>query len=244
MKATTALITGGSRGIGRALALRLAREGYLVAVTADRDETGLLSVQEEIRAMHGTCLTFLADVSSYNDMKEVTDSLLASWGHIDVLINNAGIASLGLFTDMTPEEYEHLVSVNLLSVLHCCHLAVPGMVSAKSGRILNISSVWGICGASCEAVYSACKGGINSFTRALAKELAPCGIAVNALACGVIDTEMNRAHLSGEELAELEETIPAGRMAAAEEVADAAWQLLQSPSYLTGQIIAFDGGFI
>ncbi|MDE7297803.1 MAG: SDR family NAD(P)-dependent oxidoreductase [Lachnospiraceae bacterium] len=244
MKPATILITGASRGIGRAIALRFAREGYHIAATACTDEAGLCSLKEEILAMHGSCLTFLADAASHPAMEAVVGELLRLWGHIDILVNNAGIASLGLFTDMTSADYERLISVNLLSVLHCCSLCVPSMVKRRSGRIINISSVWGISGASCEAAYSASKGGVNSFTRALAKELAPSGIAVNALACGVVDTQMNRAHLTEDELEALAEQIPAGRAAAPEEAADAVWQLALSPLYLTGQIIAFDGGFL
>ena len=224
--------------------MRFAKEGYQVAITANRDAEGLAETRRLIEPMHVTCETFLADAASYTDMSDVITALLSKWGHIDILVNNAGIASIGLFTDQTPEEYERMLSVNLLSVLHCCHLVTPSMVAAKSGRILNISSIWGICGASCEAVYSASKGGVNAFTRALAKELAPSGISVNAIACGVIDTEMNRSHLCKEELDSLAESIPTGRMAQPEEVADAAWKLLQTSSYLTGQIITFDGGFL
>lgn len=239
----TVLVTGASRGIGRAAALRFAREGYHVAVTGCTHPEKLQSLKEQIEACHVSCLSFLGDVSSYETMKKIISSILQSWGQIDVLINNAGIASIGLFTDLSPAEYERLLSVNLLSVLHCSHITVPSMVSRKSGRIINISSIWGISGASCEAVYSAAKSGINGFTRALAKELAPSGIAVNAIACGIVDTEMNRSHLSTDELAQLEEEIPAGRMATTEETADAIWQLAVSPLYLTGQIIAFDGGY-
>lgn len=244
MEHKTVLITGASRGIGRAIALKFASEGYDVAVTASRSADELEQVRSEIEAMHSACRTFLADASSYEDMQAVFSQLFSAWGSISILINNAGIASLGLFTDLKPSEYERIIAVNLLSVMHCCHLAVPSMVRRGAGRIINISSVWGVCGASCEAAYSASKSGINGFTRALAKELAPSGIAVNALALGVIDTEMNRAHLDAAELAALSEEIPAGRMAAPAEAADAVWQLANSPLYLTGQVIAFDGGFI
>lgn len=244
MEHKTVLITGASRGIGRAVALKFASEGYDVAITAAQSAGELDSVRSEIEAMHTACRTFLADASSYKAMQIVFSQLFSEWGGINVLINNAGIASLGLFTDMEPSEYEHVIAVNLLSVMHCCHLAIPAMVRRGAGRIINISSVWGLCGASCETAYSASKSGMNGFTRALAKELAPAGIAVNALACGIIDTEMNRAHLDDEELAALSEQIPAGRMASPAETADAVWQLANSPLYLTGQVIAFDGGFI
>ena len=240
----TALITGASRGIGRAIALEFAAGGYDIAITASKSLEELNNTAEEIRALHVACRPFLADASCYGAMKEIFSELSRDWGEPGILVNNAGIASLGLFTDLTPDEYERLICVNLLSVMHCCHLAVPGMVRRGKGTILNISSVWGICGASCEAAYSAAKSGVNGFTRALAKELAPAGIAVNALACGVIDTEMNRGALSAQELEELKEQIPAGRLASPKEVAKATWQLANSPSYLTGQVISFDGGFL
>ncbi len=244
MEHKTALITGASRGIGRAIALEFAAGGYDIAITASKSLEELNNTAEEIRALHVACRPFLADASCYGAMKEIFSELSRDWGEPGILVNNAGIASLGLFTDLTPDEYERLICVNLLSVMHCCHLAVPGMVRRGKGTILNISSVWGICGASCEAAYSAAKSGVNGFTRALAKELAPAGIAVNALACGVIDTEMNRGALSAQELEELKEQIPAGRLASPKEVAKVTWQLANSPSYLTGQVISFDGGFL
>lgn len=244
MKPKTILITGASRGIGKAIAIKFAREGYYTAITGLMHREELEALREEISQYNPQCLSYVADASSYEDMRHAMEDILARWGHLDLLVNNAGIASLGLFTDLTPAEYERLISVNLLSVLHCCHLAIPSMVARKEGRIINISSVWGICGASCEAVYSAAKSGVNGFTRALAKELAPSGIAVNAIAYGVVDTDMNRAALSAEDLQELEYSIPIGRMASAAEAAEAVWQLANSPIYLTGQVIAFDGGFL
>lgn len=244
MEHKTALITGASRGIGRAIARKLAAEGYDLAITASKSAQELTATAQEIRAMHVACRPFLADASSYEAMREIFTQLGCDWGTPSVLVNNAGIAALGLFTGQAPAEYERVLAVNLLSVMHCCHLAVPGMVRKRAGRILNISSVWGICGASCEAAYSAAKSGVNGFTRALAKELAPSGIAVNALACGVIDTGMNREHFNEEELDALAQEIPAGRMASPQEAADAAWQLIQAPAYLTGQVIALDGGFL
>ena len=171
------------------------------------------------------------------------DAIRERFGSLDVLVNNAGISYIGLFQDMTPDEWNHILNTNLTSVFNCCRLAIPMMVSRKSGRILNISSVWGICGASCEVAYSATKGGINAMTRALAKELAPSSIQVNAIACGAIDTEMNQ-FLDEEERNALLEEIPAGRMGRAEEVGKLAYQLGSENSYLTGQIIQLDGGWI
>ena len=238
------LVTGASRGIGRAIALRFASEGYHVAITGLSHKEELYELKNQIEQYGVTCLPYIADVSSYSAMQQVIKDILARWGHLDVLINNAGIAALTLFTDMQPAEYEHMISVNLLSVMHSCHLIVPSMIARKSGRIINISSAWGICGASCEAVYSAAKSGVNGFTRALGKELAPSGIPVNAIAFGVIDTDMNRSHLTDEDIEALADEIPAGRMATPEEAADAVWQLACNPTYLTGQVITFDGGYI
>ena len=162
---------------------------------------------------------------------------------IDVLINNAGISYLGLLSEMPYEQWELLLRTNLTSVFACCKCAIPHMVSQKSGKIINISSDWGIYGASCEAAYSATKGGINALTKALAKELAPSNIQVNAVACGVIDTEMN-ACFDEAERKTLEEEIPAGYFAKPDEVARFLLQLAQAPAYLTGQVIGFDGGWI
>ena len=171
------------------------------------------------------------------------ETISGTFGSIDILINNAGISRIGLLQDMSFGEWNLLISSNLSSVFHCCKLAIPGMVAAQDGRIINISSVWGVCGASCEAAYSASKGGVNALTRALAKELAPSHISVNAIACGAIDTEMNH-FLHREELISLLEEIPAGRMGKAEEVADLAYHLAYKEDYLTGQIIGLDGGWI
>ena len=163
-------------------------------------------------------------------------------GHVDCLINCAGISYIGLITDMSDDDWKHIIDSNLSSVFYCCRAVVPSMVNRKQGRILNISSVWGNTGASCEAAYSASKGGMNAFTKALAKELAPSGIAVNALSCGAIDTAMNQC-FSEEEITALCEEIPVGRMGTPEEVAQMAALLCEAPCYLTAQIITMDGGW-
>src|SRR5699024_1736214 len=161
----------------------------------------------------------------------------------DVLANNAGRAYFGLLSDMPDDDWRQVIDTDLSSAFYCCRAAIPYMVSRKSGKIINISSMWGTAGASCEAAYSAAKSGLHGLTRALAKELAPSNIQVNALACGVIDTEMN-ARLSTEERAALEEEIPAGRYGTPEEAARAVLMLAEAPAYLTGQIIGLDGGMI
>ena len=162
---------------------------------------------------------------------------------IDVLINNAGISHIGLLQDMSIDEWNNVINTNLTSVFSCCKYAIPYMVAQKQGKIINISSMWGVSGASCEVAYSASKGGVNLFTKALAKELAPSNIQVNAIACGVIDTRMN-ACFDDEERTELENEIPAGRFAAPEEVAEMILKLVEAPDYLTGQVITFDGGYL
>ncbi|MCI8510786.1 MAG: SDR family NAD(P)-dependent oxidoreductase [Lachnospiraceae bacterium] len=239
----TVLITGSSRGIGRAIALKYATLGYQIALNCSRDTDRMEEAKKEVRCLGAPCLAIQADVGKKEDCIRLFDTVLHAFGPVDILVNNAGISRIGLLQDMEYEEWDRLLSVNLSSVFYCCKLAIPGMVRKQSGSILNISSVWGICGASCEAAYSASKGGVNALTRALAKELAPSHIQVNAIACGAIDTEMNRG-LSAEEHALLLEGIPAGRMGTAEEAADLAIRLTGASSYLTGQIITLDGGWI
>ena len=238
----TALITGASRGIGKAVALRLAREGFRLALCA-RNEAPLLETRKELLALGVPCLAVAADVSDPAACRRLFDEAGAAFGSVNILVNNAGISHIGLLQDMSDDQWDALIGANLSSVFYCCRLAIPSMLAAKSGRILNISSVWGSAGASCEAAYSASKGGVNALTRALAKELAPSGIQVNALACGAIDTDMNR-FLSKEDRAALTEEIPAGRLGTPEEAAETAWKLLSAPDYLTGQIVTLDGGWI
>ena len=179
----------------------------------------------------------------YADVERLFSEATGHFGDIDILINNAGISHIGLLQDMSIEEWNNIVNTNLSSVFFCCKLAIPGMVRKQSGSIINISSVWGVAGASCEAAYSATKGGINSFTKALAKELAPSGINVNAIACGVMDTDMNHC-FSDEEMQDIIEEIPAGRMGAPDEAASLALSISEGTSYLTGQVIVLDGGYI
>lgn len=243
MTGKTVLVTGASRGIGKAIAMKYAAKGYHVAITCIRRKEELLKTQLEIEALGTECLTWVGDAGDYASCEELFETIRKRFGSLDVLVNNAGISYIGLLQDMKPEEWDHIVRTNLTSVFNCCRLAIPMMVSKKQGKIINISSVWGNCGASCEVAYSATKGGINAFTKALAKELAPSNIQVNAIACGAIDTEMNH-FLHREELINLLEEIPAGRMGKAEEVADLAYHLGYKESYLTGQIIGLDGGWI
>lgn len=239
-----ALITGASRGIGRACALRFAREGWHVFLNCRSSLDELSEVQREINShFPGDCTLVPGDVGSPADVRQIFEKIYQICPCLDVLVNNAGIAYMGLLTDMTDSEWQRLLDTNLSSVFYCCRSAIPPMVTRKQGRIISISSMWGTVGASCEAAYSAAKSGIHGLTRALAKELAPSGIQVNAIACGVIDTAMN-GWLSPEENQELKEEIPTGRFGTPEEVADLVWQISHAPHYMTGQIIGIDGGYI
>lgn len=239
----TVLITGASRGIGKAIAIKFAKKGYQVAINCIHRAELLEQVQREIEGYQVPCLGFVGDVGDYDFCKSMFASIQKHFGTVDVLVNNAGISYIGLFQDMKPEDWNRVLQVNLNSVFNCSNLAIPGMLQKKSGKIINISSVWGVAGASCEVAYSAAKGGLNAFTKALAKELAPSNIKVNAIACGAIDTEMNQ-FMSDEELFSLVDEIPMNRLGRAEEVADLAYHLAYKDNYLTGQVIGFDGGWI
>lgn len=243
MKNKNVLVTGASRGIGRAIAIAFAEAGWSVGICCRHSAAELESLKKIIEAMGRRCFACLGDIGNYEDARAFVTGAADFLGPIDCLVNNAGISHIGLLSDMSPEEWNHIIQTNLTSVFNCCHGIIPGMVARQTGSIINISSVWGICGASCEVAYSATKGGINAMTRALAKELAPSSIQVNAIACGAIDTEMNQ-FLDEEERNALLEEIPAGRMGRAEEVGKLAYQLGSEDSYLTGQIIQLDGGWI
>ena len=238
------LITGASRGIGRSTAILFAQNGYHVFLNCNKSVEELKQVQEEIEKHHPKAVTLVpGNVGNPSDVRSIFGEIYSHCDSLDVLISNAGIAHIGLLMDLTDEEWQQIIDTNLSSVFYCCREAVPKMVSKKSGRIINISSMWGTVGASCEAAYSASKSGIHGLTRALAKELAPSGISVNAIACGVIDTVMN-AQLDEAERQSLAEEIPAGRFCSPEEIAEVIWQTVNTPVYMTGQIIGVDGGYI
>ncbi len=236
----TILITGASRGIGRAIAYTAAPHFDRVIITCRNSSDKLMELQQELEKDYAVeCITYVGDMGDYSFVKSVFDGL----DRIDAVINNAGISHVGLLSDMTVDEWERVMSTNLNSVFYTSKLALPLMLQRKEGRIINISSIWGNAGASMEVAYSASKGGVNSFTKALAKELAPSNIQVNALACGVIDTDMNRC-FSEEERKMIINEIPADRMGSAKEAAQAVMMLLTAPTYLTGQIVTMDGGYL
>ena len=236
---STLLITGASRGIGRALALKCAASGkYSKIILNGGSDSAALEETSRLVSSAGDllCCASLGDVGSL----AYVESLRRDFGPVDVLVNNAAVSRTGLLTDMAPEEWDAVIRTNLTALYNTCHTFVPDMVSAQSGRILNISSVWGIAGASCEVAYSASKGAVNAFTRALARELAPSHIRVNALAPGIVDTRMN-GHLSETEKAEILSQIPAGYIVSPEEAAEAAFRLLEMPEYVNGEVLRMDG---
>lgn len=238
-----ALVTGASRGIGASCALSLAKEGLHVFLNARTVTDDLLSVHRKIEEAGGSSTLMPADVSDPRHVRSMFSAISKEAEGVDILVNNAGVSFIGLLTDMTDDDWDNIIQTNLSSVFYCCRSALPYMIRKKNGRIINISSMWGSAGASCEAAYSASKAGVNGLTKALAKELAPSRIPVNAIACGVIDTKMN-ACFSREEKAALMEEIPAGRFGSTDEVARLVTMLLHAPDYLTGQIIGMDGGYL
>lgn len=234
------LITGASRGIGRAITKACAPFFDKMLLVCQKSEAELLSLINELEKDYPvTCIPFIGDIGNPDFVSAVFKNVT----QIDAVINNAGISHIGLLSDMSLEEWHSVINTNLNSVFYTSRLAIPYMVKRHKGKIINISSIWGNFGASMEVAYSASKGGVNSFTKALAKELAPSSIQVNAIACGVIDTDMNRC-FTKEERDMIIEDIPADRMGTAEEVAKTVLFLLDAPAYLTGQIITLDGGYL
>ena len=237
------LITGASRGIGKATALLFARKGYHVFLNSNRSREALPQLRQEILALGGLATLAPGDVGKPDEVEEMFSHIHNHCLGLDVLVNNAGLAHHGLFTEMTNQEWTTVLDANLSAVFYCTKAALPYMVKQKKGKIINISSIWGETGASCEVAYSAAKSGVNGLTKALAKELAPSNIQVNAIACGVIDTAMN-AGFSKEEQTVLENEIPACRFGRPEEVAELIFDLAEKHPYLTGQVIRLDGGFV
>ena len=239
----TVVITGASRGIGKETALRFAKEHWNVVINSSKSIEALNEVKDEILSYGADCLALAGDVQDSGFVHELMAKSLERFSNIDVLVNNAGISYVGLIADMSVEEWNRILNTNLSSVFYGCREVIPSMVSKKSGKIINVSSVWGEVGASCEVAYSATKGGIISLTKALAKELAPSNIQVNAVSFGAIDTSMN-ACFSKEELEELANEIPAGRLGSSEEAGDFIYQIATMNSDVTGQVFRMDGAWI
>lgn len=237
-----ALITGASGGIGSEIVLRLAKDGFNIAACYCSDENGIAELEKKLKQTDAEYKLYKADVSDYNRIKEIFADAAEVFGGVSVLVNNAGIAQQKLFTDITQEEFDRITAVNFKGVFNCCQCAVPHMIREKSGKIINISSMWGVYGASCETVYSATKAAVIGLTKSLARELAPSNIQVNCVAPGAIDTKMNN-NLTAEDKSAFAAEIPMGRFGTAREIAGVVSFFASADSdYVTAQIITADGG--
>lgn len=240
----TVLVTGASRGIGRAIAAAFAKNGYNVAVNYNNSTEPAEKLCAELRNFGIKAAAFRADVSKRSEVDKMISEIKNSLGNIDILVNNAGIAEQALFSDITEEMWDRMFAVNVKGAYNCTQAVLPGMIHQKWGRIINISSMWGISGASCEVHYSASKATLIGFTKALAKEVGLSGITVNCVAPGVIATEMN-AHLSDDDIEVLRNDTPLNRIGTPEDVAEAVLYFAsEKASFVTGQVLSVDGGFI
>lgn len=236
----TAIISGSSRGIGAAIAKKAAANGYFVIINYHQHKSAAEQVLEDIG---GNGIIYQADVSDFAQVSKMFNYVYDKYKSIDLVVNNAGICASGLLLDMQQSKIVELINVNLLGVINCCKCACKYMLAQHRGKIINISSMWGQVGASCESVYSATKGGIISFTKALAKEIGYNNINVNCVAPGVIDTDMNSA-LSSQDLSELVDNTPCGRLGNADDVANLVmWLASDDASFVNGQVIGVNGGF-
>lgn len=239
----TVLITGSSRGIGAAIARRLAKS-YKIVINYNKSEDAALALLDELREVNPNVIAVKADVSKEDEVDSLFETINKNFGHVDILINNAGRSYVGLIQDMAFDKWQEIIATNLNSVFLASKKALGPMISQKSGVIINISSIWGSEGASLEVAYSASKGGINSFTKALAKELAPSNIRVNAIAPGVVLTDMMKEDYSKRELDLITEDIGMGRLADPKEIANLVEFLISDEaSYITGSLIDINGGF-
>lgn len=236
----TVLITGGTRGIGRALVYEFAENGFNIAFCYRQSENLAAEICRELQAKEINCIGVKCDVSDYGEVQEMYKAFKRHFGFIDTLINNAGVAHKALFTDDKEADFDYVIKHNLKSVYNVTSNFVPDMVKEKFGRVINISSVWGITGAACEVIYSAAKAGVLGFTKALAQELAPSDVTVNAIAAGLIDTDMNSDTTDKEKLDFLQ-NVPLGKIGQPSDVASAALYLANAP-YVTGEVLKVAGG--
>jgi 3-oxoacyl-[acyl-carrier protein] reductase len=237
----TVIVTGGSRGIGAAIVVELAKNNYNVVLNYNNSEEKAKKIQKDLKEQGINIEIFKADVSKREDVKKLVSFTIEKYNNIDILINNAGIDQIKPFMDITNEDWNKIIQTNLNSVFYCSQEVLKNMIHNKKGCIINISSIWGITGASCEVAYSVSKAGIDGMTKALAKEMGLSNIRVNSIAPGIVDTDMNK-ELSFEELQELKNEIPLGRIATPEEIVKSVKWLIDD-EYVTGQIISVNGGW-
>lgn len=239
-----AVITGASNGIGRGIALEFAKAGAAMALNYRSDDNGMIETIEAVKKIGAYAKGYKADISKPDQVNIMFQSIIKDFGKVDILVNNAGISKIGLFTDATDDDINELIDINLKGVIYSTQNVLKYMLPLKKGNIINISSMWGSAGASCEVLYSATKGAVNSFTKALAKELGPSNIRINAIAPGVINTRMNN-FLSEHEKENIIDEIPLLRFGESCEIGKLALFLAsQDSSYITGQIINIDGGML
>ncbi len=241
----TVFITGASRGIGKACAIYFAEQGYDVGINYLNNNERADEVVNRIHAMGRRAYSYQGDVADCEQMRAIIDRCTQDLGHIDVIVNNAGIAQQKLFTDITPDDWRRMFSVNVDGIYNVLSAVLPQMINRKSGSIVNVSSMWGLSGASCEVHYSAAKAAVIGLTKALAQELAPSNIRVNCVAPGLIDTEMN-ANLTTEDIQGVIEETPLGKIGTAEDIAKAVFFLADeefSP-FTTGQVLSPNGGLV
>lgn len=242
----TALVTGGSRGIGKAIVYAFANAGYNVILNYNSSEQSAKEIVKDLAECTGIVEMFKADVSNRDEVDAMVEYAVKEFGGIDVLVNNAGISQVGLFTDLEFEEWSKVLNVNLTGVFNVTQSALrQGMLSKKDGVIINISSIWGITGGSCEVAYSAAKAGVIGLTKSLAKELAPSNITVNAIAPGAIATDMIYKEYSEKDIELIEKDIPMGRLGTPIEIANLALYLASDNArYMTGQVLSPNGGSV
>lgn len=242
--APVALVTGASRGIGRAIALRLARDGYTVAVNYHENQSAARSTAQILQALGVDGMLCRADVCDEQAVRQMVRAVEDAYGRIDLLVNNAGVSAQALFTDLSSGEWKRMMDVHVNGAFYTCSAVLPGMIRRKSGSIINIASMWGQTGASCEVHYSTAKAALIGMTKALAKEMGPSGIRVNCVAPGAVDTDM-MAGFSAEDKQALADETPLCRIGKPEEIASAVAFLASSDaSFITGQVIAPNGGMV
>ena len=242
----TVLVTGGSRGIGKAIVYAFANAGYNVLLNYNRSEQSAKDIVNDLKDCTGIVEMFKADVTNREEVDAMVEYAVKEFGGIDVVVNNAGISQVGLFTDITEEEWKRVIDVNLTGVFNVTQAALKqGMLSKKDGAIINISSIWGITGGSCEVAYSASKAGVIGFTKGLAKELAPSNITVNTIAPGAIATDMIYKEYNENDIQIIEKDIPMGRLGNPSEIANLVMYLASDNArYITGQVISPNGGSV